>query len=302
MKKSQNTLDKFRNIKLNKTQKIRLLSCLLIISVLANIGMIVTGNSSGDNKNNNEEIKLQEGTTRNPENETEISIEYQNLYPELYAEDTSFNFKVPEYRTVYLTFDDGPSKITNQILDVLKEKGVKATFFVMYTESEEGKATYKRIVEEGHAIGVHTSSHDYNGIYQSVEAFLADFEKTHSQIKAVTGYDTRLFRFPGGSINAYNMSNYQQIIAEMTRRGYIFYDWTVDSRDTSKNPNKDIVLSSVVNGIAGKHESVVLMHDAAAKTYTLEALPEMIQIIKDSSYYIQPLSPSVKPPHFNYKE
>lgn len=291
-----------KQIKLKKTQKIKLLGALLLVSLLFNIGFFVVG---GNNKDKIDEASSPSNTQnetdiKTPENADAISIAYQSLYPELYADDLTFNFASKENRAVYLTFDDGPSKITPQILDTLKATGAKATFFVLYTDSEEGKALYKRIVDEGHAIGVHSTSHNYSAIYESVDAFLGDFEMTHKQIQEVTGVNTRLFRFPGGSINSYNMSNYQAIIAEMTRRGFIYYDWSVDSKDTSKKPTADLVVSSVVNGISGKHESNVLMHDAGAKTFNIDALPVLIKIIQDSAYDLLPLDPTVKPHHFNY--
>ncbi|MGL5439363.1 MAG: polysaccharide deacetylase family protein [Filifactoraceae bacterium] len=286
-------------IKLNKTQKIRLLSSLLIVSLLFNLGFFVLGGNKEKSENPKSPISTDD-SLKTTESKDAVSLGYQSLYPDLYASDLTFKFNSPKQRSVYLTFDDGPSKITPQLLDTLKAAGVKATFFVLYTDSEEGKALYKRIVDEGHSIGVHSTSHNYSNIYQSVEAFLADFEMTHRQIKEVTGVDTRLFRFPGGSINSYNMSNYQEIIAEMTRRGFIYYDWSVDSKDTSKNPNSDLVVASVVNGISGKYESNVLMHDAGAKTFNVDALPKIIKIIQDSSYDLLPLDSTVKPHHFNY--
>ena len=151
------------------------------------------------------------------ENKTEYSLEYQELYPDLYVERNEEMFDdVPN--SVYLTFDDGPSPVTKDILKVLKEKDVKATFFVVYNDSSEAAELLREIAEEGHTIGVHSTTHIYSQIYSSVEAFLSDFEMTATWIEEVTGNKPEIFRFPGGSINIYNEGIYQTIIAEMLRR------------------------------------------------------------------------------------
>lgn len=281
--------------KFDKTKKIWVLSFLLIVSLLSNIGLFIV-------TRHKEEVEIEKPISEEIITVTSKAapIPYQNLYPNLHADDLTFKFVAKQKKTVYLTFDDGPSKITPHLLDILKRSGVKATFFVLYSETEEGKAMYKRIVDEGHSIGIHSTTHDYEAIYQSVETFLADFEKTHRQIKAVTGVNTRLFRFPGGSVNAYNMSNYQEITAEMIRRGFIYYDWNVDSRDTSRNPNSDIVVSAVTHGVSGKTEANVLMHDAGAKSFNIDALPKIIKALQVSGYDMLPLDATIQPQHFNY--
>lgn len=290
-----------------KTIWIKVLSFLLMLSLLSNIGFLIINGMNGKSEpgvNQAENPKEVEKTISKETGNTPVasatSAAYQSLYPDLYAKDLTFQFEPKKPKAVYLTFDDGPSKITPQLLDILKTAGVKATFFVLYADTEEGIAMYKRIISEGHSIGVHSTTHDYNAIYQSVDAFLTDFEKTHRKIQEVTGVNTRLFRFPGGSINAYNMSNYQAIIAEMTRRGFIYHDWNVDSRDTSLKPNSNDVVASVINGVTGKNDANVLMHDAGAKDFNIDALPKIIKALQADGYNILALDSTVKPYHFNY--
>ncbi|HOO29112.1 MAG TPA: polysaccharide deacetylase family protein, partial [Lachnospiraceae bacterium] len=104
-------------------------------------------------------------------------------------------------KKVYLTFDDGPSSNTAAILDILNSYGVKGNFFVVATDKEELRAMYKRIVDEGHVIGMHSYSHKYDEIYASKEAFINDLSKIQSLVYEQTGYMPDIYRFPGGSSN-----------------------------------------------------------------------------------------------------
>lgn len=229
------------------------------------------------------------------------NMEYQNLFPDLYVEN-DFQFTDTEEKICYLTFDDGPSVAsTGQILDILKENNIKATFFVVYAEGEEAEALYKRIIAEGHTIGIHSASHDYDLIYSSVEAYLTDFEKLSSHIEGITGVKPEIFRFPGGSINTYNSYIYQELIAEMLRRGYTYYDWNVSSGDASFSPTaKDKVVNNVLSGSLKQDNAIVLMHDSYGHTSTVEALPDIIQGLKNQGYSFAALDKSVTPWCFGY--
>ena len=163
------------------------------------------------------------------------TLPYQKEYENLYI-DNGFSFAVPDKneKVWYLTFDDGPNtEVTPKVLDTLKEYGAKATFFVIYRDGEEEKALYKRIVEESHTLGIHSTTHNYTQIYASVESYLENFSKISNHLEEITGLKPEIFRFPGGSVNSYNKSVYQQIIAEMARRGYVYYDWNYSSGDAS---------------------------------------------------------------------
>lgn len=229
----------------------------------------------------------------------EYTLDYQTLFPDLYVErHDSFSEFIPN--SVYLTFDDGPSQMTPEILKILKEKDVKATFFVIYDDSLYAAEMLKQIVEEGHSLGIHTTCHIYPQIYSSVGAYLNDFEQTAVWIETVTGVKPDIFRFPGGSINAYNISTYQEIIAEMIRRGYVYYDWNVSSGDASNSSSVRTVLEGVLNGVEGKDKSIVLMHDSEEKRATVQALPTMIDRLQLSGHLLLPLNHKVKPITFSY--
>ena len=152
--------------------------------------------------------------------------EYAALFPDFYA--PPFDGEaVTGGKVCCLTFDDGPSPNTDRILEILDRYGVKATFFVVGRTGEADQERMRRIVAAGHAIGMHSWSHDYKKVYASVEDFLAEFDRLYQWIYEITGVYPSVFRFPGGSINSYDRGVYQEIIAEMTRRGFVYYDWKI---------------------------------------------------------------------------
>ncbi len=227
---------------------------------------------------------------------------YQDLYPDLYDTLPEIQYSATE-PTVYLTFDDGPSYVTAEVLDVLKEKDVKATFFVMGTglESESGQALLKRIADEGHTIAVHTYSHDFTQVYASVESFLDDFYQVWAQIKEITGVSASIFRFPGGSINVYNASISQDIISEMLRRGYVYYDWNASADDAvSSTAASASSIFTAATSTRGYTRVILLMHDSYAKDTTAEALPDIIDYYLEMGYAIAPLTKEVTPVVYNY--
>ena len=226
---------------------------------------------------------------------------YQKEFPDLYVENDFLYEKNPE-KTCYLTFDDGPTAdITASVLDTLKEYEVKATFFVVGKDVEEYGPLYKRIVDEGHTIGVHSYSHDYEAIYESVDAYLEDFQKISDLIEDCTGVKPEVFRFPGGSVNGYNGGVYQEIIAEMVRRGYTYYDWNVASRDTVEGLTPDDILRYVAyTADEIDDDIIVLMHDGENHETTAEALPSIIKDLKRQEYLFDGLSKDVKPVCFGY--
>ena len=142
---------------------------------------------------------------------------------------------------VYLTFDDGPSARTDEILEILDKYGVKATFFVVGANEEGDLERMQKIVAAGHTLAIHSYSHDYKKIYASVEAYLEDFNQMFCQIYEATGVKPQIFRFPGGSVNSYNVGIHQQLIAEMTRRGFVYFDWNVANGDAVFSKNSALV-------------------------------------------------------------
>jgi len=183
---------------------------------------------------------------------------------------------------VYLTIDDGPSAHTQDILDILERYGVKATFFVVGNESDSAKEALKRIVEDGHTLGMHSYSHKYGEIYASLDNFAKDFAKLRDYLYEVTGVQCSIYRFPGGSSNTVKSRTIE--MAEFARyldsQGIRFFDWNISSGDGASEelPVETIVENCTAN-ISRYSTSVVLMHDSTAKKTTLEALPTIIETI-----------------------
>ena len=220
---------------------------------------------------------------------------YQALYPDFYAPQTYSATSSPD-NTAYLTFDDGPSGNTDIILQTLQEENVKATFFVVGTDNADNLARMRRIMQEGHTIGMHSYSHSYKKIYASVEAFLKDMYQVFNLIKDTTGVTPTCFRFPGGSINSYNKAVYKDIKAEMIRRGFVPYDWNVSSGDASTTKYTPEQLTGyVLNGIGSKSRIIVLMHDSSSKENTAQAVRQIIIGIREKGFIFAPLDYQTKP-------
>lgn len=162
-------------------------------------------------------------------------------------------------KIIYLTFDDGPSGYTDELLDILKEYNVKATFFVTKNGSD---SVIKRAYNEGHSIGLHTYTHNYNEIYKSVDAYFKDLEKIQNRVKRITGYESKIVRFPGGSSNTvsyFNRGIMTKLSKELEVRGYKYFDWNVGSSDTATS-NKNTIANNVIKRLNGGN-NIVLQHD-----------------------------------------
>ena len=197
-------------------------------------------------------------------------------------------------KIAYLTFDDGPSKNTCKILDILKKYNVKATFFV---NGKPGfKDTYVRIYKEGHSIGNHTYCHEYNEIYSSVENFKSDTNKLNRFLIEYGIKPTYMLRFPGGSNNTVSKRYggdfiMDELVQVMSEEGYKYYDWNVTSGDASRQSlSKDEIVTNVINGCKGKSNAVILFHDLNPKISTVEALPEIIEYLLKENYEFKILS------------
>ena len=184
-------------------------------------------------------------------------------------------------KKIYLTFDDGPSSNTDEILDILKAYDVKATFFVVGKTDEASRRAYRRIVEEGHTLGMHSYSHSYADIYASEEDFQADMKKLQEYLYELTGVWPRFYRFPGGSSNTVSNIDMQKLADWLTDQGVTYFDWNVASGDAvSRELPAETLLANCLAGIRNQQSCVVLMHDAANKDTTVEALPEIISEIR----------------------
>ena len=206
-------------------------------------------------------------------------LAYQTMYPELYGTAQIADQRVHAVDTVYLTFDCNPSEATRRILEILDTYGVKATFFVSGTTDADALAVMREIAERGHTIGLRSYSNSYQKIYQSVETYLEDFKEIYDLVYETTGVRAEIFRFPGGSINSYNGGIYQELIAEMLRRNFVFFDWSVSGEDGSiSDMTADEVKQRVLTNMAGKDRAVVQLRDSVGKEATVEALSGVIEV------------------------
>lgn len=212
--------------------------------------------------------------------ETKSVPEYVELpgmedIPEVDAETTD------GIRRVYLTFDDGPSIYTNELLDILAQYDVKATFFVTAKGKENYGDIYRRIVEEGHTLGMHSYSHEYSNIYASLENFQEDIATLRDFLYRETGTASRFYRFPGGSSNTVSDTDIHEFIRYLNAMDIDYFDWNVSSGDAASIPvSSGQITESVMREIPARRVAVVLMHDAADKHSTVEALPELIEAIR----------------------
>lgn len=198
---------------------------------------------------------------------------------------------------VYLTFDDGPSIHTAQILDVLKKNDVKATFFVVYTPDESLWPLYKRIVDEGHTLAMHSYTHKYDDIYASQEAFEEDVTKIHDFLLEQTGVDCKYYRFPGGSSNSVSSVDIQGLMGYLYEDGITYYDWnslSEDAMDHSLTPEQlnDNVMSTVSSNSC---DSIVLLHDLRDNPNTAAGLQDLIDALKEDGYQICPIDDNTIP-------
>ncbi|MDD6810903.1 MAG: polysaccharide deacetylase [Lachnospiraceae bacterium] len=184
-------------------------------------------------------------------------------------------------RKVYLTFDDGPSNNTERILDILAEYDVKATFFVVGKEEEKYQTLYKRIADEGHTLGMHSYSHKYDEIYQSVDSYGQDLNKLQEFLYEKTGVYCSICRFPGGSSNTVSKVDMHELITYLDEQDITYFDWNISSGDASSSYiSTETILENCLTKLPQYKECIILMHDASNKNTTVEALPMLIEQIQ----------------------
>lgn len=189
-------------------------------------------------------------------------------------------------KTIYLTFDDGPSNVTSSILDILKEENVKATFFVINRPAEYNDLIVREN-NEGHTVALHSYTHNYSVIYVSDAAFFNDLSLINEKVKGLIGIEPKVMRFPGGSSNTvsrhYSTGIMSRLVQEVADRGYVYFDWNVSSTDT-QNIGADQVYQNVISQLSSGNTSIVLMHDYASNWQSVNALKRIIDYGKQMGY------------------
>lgn len=282
-----------RRIKKNKERQRRnLLLSTISLLILFSLGFFIGGKisykknivvnaaNSKSNVNDKDQKKLDQEAMNKRES---------NVNPNNTKDNGAFDpYKSDGKKVVYLTFDDGPStNNTPKILDTLKKYDIKATFFVIGQSAEQNKDLVKREISEGHVVANHTYSHDMNYIYSNPKFLINDLDKGNSVLKGIIGekYNLKLIRFPGGSFG----KKLEPFREGVKKAGYHYVDWNDLTGDAEHNNVPVINLVSEVKKYADQEHLVVLMHDAPAKTTTVQALPEVIEYFKSKGYTFQTL-------------
>ncbi|WFR59945.1 polysaccharide deacetylase [Anaerocolumna sp. AGMB13025] len=242
-----------------------------------------TGKSNGKSQNTDKSLKTADTLKSDkPDAKTQKSQENE--------------FKDFDKKTVYLTFDDGPSKYTEEILKLLSAYQVKATFFVIGKTDTYSKKMYKEILKDGHTLGMHSYSHDYNKIYKSLEDFDKDFTKIRDLLYDTTGYLSTIYRFPGGSSNSVMKEDVSVFINYLNQKSVVYFDWNVVSGDaTGVEYTPQELYESVINGIKVHNRSIVLMHDTDAKGNSVKALKMILDTLTEQGVELLPLNEDVTP-------
>lgn len=212
------------------------------------------------------------------------NVAMEENYPYLYAKGKVTEKELPE-KVVFLTFDDGPSRNTVQILDTLKKYNVCATFFVIGENlTEEGVKIARRALEEGHMLGLHTETHRYETIYHSVDSFLTDYDKLAARFVEEFGECPAIYRFPGGSYSSYINPIKEELKGKLEQRGFLGYDWNVSGEDSVGTPTAASIRNNIFNTIASREQPIILLHDSPGSNLTAEVLPEILEKLIADGY------------------
>ncbi len=225
------------------------------------------------------------------ENEREREIREKRL-----REEALEGRGVEEKKVAYLTFDDGPSEVTESVLDTLREYGVKATFFVVGNEIRDEREEYlKRMAEEGHVIGLHTYTHNQNEIYRSVDSYVQDVLRTGEKVEEVCGVRAEHYRFPWGSSNCYITGMCEKMTEKLKSFGLTHHDWNVSAEDSVGRPSAYAIKHNIEKDFTRVSLPVILMHDSSINKTTADLLPEIIEMIRDEGYEFDTLPNREKP-------
>lgn len=284
-----------------KNNKSKIFIILLIICVILILFSIV--GIKKINMDNNKDIQVAKILDVNINIDTAIKIKQEKQEKEKLKnkdplsqeqiEKISKIYTANDGKRVFLTFDDGPSKtVTPLILDLLKKENIKATFFVLGYNAERNPEILKRVYAEGHYIANHGYSHKYNEIYNSVDTVIYEYNKTEQCIKNALdnqNYNSRVFRFPGGSVGGKYNQIKQEAKEVLKQNNVAFLDWNALSNDSAGAHTKEDIMDNITKTVGEKNNVVILMHDASDKILTYETLQDVINFLKNKGYMFKNL-------------
>ena len=256
------------------------------ITLLVSMGLFISAITIGTrniNKNKIDKVASEK---------TLYGIIQSNTLTEIIYKTSTEASKGPSARPkkiAYITIDDGPSKYTNQILDILNENDVKATFFMIDGNMKRYKKEVKRVIDEGNSLGFHSVSHDIDKLYESPEVTLDEFETCNETLYELSGETSKLIRLPYGSKPYMPEDTYEMLIDN----GYLIWDWNLDTLDWKSST--DQIVSNILYYGRKRDEIVVLMHE---KEQSVEALNNVIKVLKERGYTIMPISEHSNPKNF----
>ncbi len=282
-----------KKLHVKKTQLIQLALLLLAIILIILIIVICQHIKKVQQAKEFEEQILQYQAEQERLEQERIALEEQKRREKLpqVTEQAKQDFETiyrSETKRAFLTFDDGPSTVTPNILDTLKQKNVKATFFMLGSNVERLQETVKKVFDEGHFIANHGYSHVYSSIYASPQTVLDEFNKTNDAIKTAIGepeFNSHLFRFPGGYAGGKYAEIKKQAKQLLLENEIYQVDWNCLTGDAeTSTPTPEYVMNRLQVTSSGKNSLVILMHDAQAKKVTAEMLPQIIDYLAGQGY------------------
>lgn len=267
------------------------IGCLCILAVLG--VMVLTGCSlknmiAGQQEKQIAEKKQEEGENKESDARRDDTV---NTHDSTEVEQNK--------KQAFLTFDDGPSRNTEEVLAILEQYGIPATFFVIGNQIDGStEDVIRRAVSQGCLIGVHTYCHKAETIYNSAQACYDDIMEAKDKLEALTEKPVTFYRFPWGSSNCYVASYKQEIIGLLTEAGLEYEDWNVSGEDSVGRPGADSIIGHIKKNYQIAKDPVILLHDSAINEETVKALPVIIEMFLAEGYTFDTLDHRKEPCHF----
>ena len=267
----------------NNNKKYLILGIVLLVLLSIFLYVFFIHNKMKDIKNNYEEIAIEENVTSEEQKE---KIKLPILTQQ--GRDNIANIYSSEQKTAYITFDDGPSaKVTPQILSILDQYQIKATFFVLGRNVDKYPEIVKQEYEKGHYIANHGYTHEYTKVYANPQALLDEFNRTQQSVRNAIGvqeYSGHLFRFPGGSMGTRYRTVKDEAIQLLSHNDILYIDWNALTNDSVGKPTAESIVNDLKSTVGTKNSVVILMHDTGSKQLTVDTLPQILDYLIEQGY------------------